>query len=100
MLAAALTEPLSPWYAKGPKTRGGRVVSGTHSGDATLVRAIADGDREALAGLYDRYAPGLMAVGQRILGDRREAEDVLHDVFLEVWRAAADYDESRGSVRG
>jgi RNA polymerase sigma-70 factor (ECF subfamily) len=40
-----------------------------------------------------------MAVGQRILGDRREAEDVLHDVFLEVWRAAADYDEERGSVR-
>jgi RNA polymerase sigma-70 factor (ECF subfamily) len=99
MLAAALTQPFTPWYVKGLKTRGGRVVTGMNIGDATLVRAIANGDRDSLARLYDRYAPGLMAVGQRILGDRREAEDVLHDVFLEVWRAAADYDEERGSVR-
>ena len=40
-----------------------------------------------------------MAIGRRILGDRREAEDLLHDVFLEVWRQASDYDEARGSVR-
>ena len=64
-----------------------------------LVRAIADGDRGALAELYDRYSPALMAVGCRVLGDPRESEDLLHDVFLEVWRQAADYDEQRGSVR-
>jgi RNA polymerase sigma-70 factor (ECF subfamily) len=40
-----------------------------------------------------------LAIGRRILGDRREAEDLLHDVFIEVWRQAADYDESRGTVR-
>ena len=40
-----------------------------------------------------------MAVGCRVLGDPRESEDLLHDVFLEVWRQAADYDEQRGSVR-
>jgi RNA polymerase sigma-70 factor (ECF subfamily) len=65
-----------------------------------LLRAIANGDRQALASLYDRYAPALLAVGVRILVERREAEDVLHDVFLEVWRMAADYDERKGSVRG
>jgi RNA polymerase sigma-70 factor (ECF subfamily) len=75
------------------------VVVGSHS-DAVLLRAIANGDRAALALLYDRYASGLMAVGVRILGDRREAEDVLHDVFLEIWRLAADYDEGRGTARG
>jgi len=100
MAALALTLPARGWYVERPKTRGGRVVSaGTNRGDSALVRQIAGGDREALARLYDRHGPGLMAVGQRILGDRREAEDVLHDVFLEVWRAAADYDEQRGSVR-
>jgi RNA polymerase sigma-70 factor (ECF subfamily) len=78
---------------------GGRVVAVTNDGDATLVQAVAAGDRPALARLYDRYAGHLIALGQRILGDRREAEDVLHDVFLEVWRQAAAYDPERGSVR-
>jgi len=67
--------------------------------DATLVRAMANGDRDALAKLYDRYSPVLLAVATRILGERREAEDLIHDVFLEVWRQAADYDDSRGTVR-
>jgi RNA polymerase sigma-70 factor, ECF subfamily len=68
-------------------------------GDVTLIGGAATGDRDCLAALYDRYAPALLAIGRRILGDRREAEDLLHDVFLEVWRQAGDYDESRGSVR-
>ena len=68
-------------------------------GDVTLIRGAAAGDRDCLAALYDRYAPALLAIGRRILGDRREAEDLLHDVFIEVWRKAGDYDESRGSVR-
>jgi RNA polymerase sigma-70 factor (ECF subfamily) len=67
--------------------------------DAELIRSVANGDRVALAQLYDRFAPILMAVATRILGERREAEDLLHDVFLEVWRQAADYDVTRGSVR-
>ena len=68
-------------------------------GDVTLISGAAAGDRDCLAALYDRYAPALLAIGRRILGDRREAEDLLHDVFIEVWRKAGDYDESRGSVR-
>jgi RNA polymerase sigma-70 factor (ECF subfamily) len=67
--------------------------------DVLLVRAIADGDRGALARLYDRYASILLALALRILRDRREAEDLLHDVFLEVWRSARDYDLTRGRVR-
>ena len=79
---------------------GGVLVAFSDDGDAQLVRGVADGDRESLARLYDRYAGSLLAIGQRILRDRREAEDLLHDVFLEVWRQAADYDPERGSVRG
>jgi RNA polymerase sigma-70 factor (ECF subfamily) len=67
--------------------------------DARWVAAAAQGDREALGRLYDRYAPGLTALGLRVLGERREAEDVVHDVFLEVWRHAGEYDLRRGSVR-
>lgn len=68
-------------------------------GDAALVAAIAAGDRRALADLYDLYAGVLLALALRIVRDRREAEDLLHDVFLEVWRTAKDYDPTRGRVR-
>lgn len=67
--------------------------------DVLDVIEIARGDQVALGRLYDRYSPLLMAVGQRIVGDRREAEDLVHDVFLEVWRRAGDFDPARGSVK-
>jgi RNA polymerase sigma-70 factor, ECF subfamily len=79
---------------------GGRWGCVVDKGDVSLISGAAGGDRDCLAALYDRYAPALLAIGRRILGDRREAEDLLHDVFIEVWRQAGDYDEARGSVRG
>ncbi len=76
-----------------------RADPGSGTDDAALVARLARGDQAALAELYDRYAPLLLAVAQRMLGARREAEDLLHDVFLEAWRSAHDYDPARGSVR-
>lgn len=67
--------------------------------DVERVIALAAGDRRALAALYDRYAPTMLALGLRILRDRGEAEELLHDVFLEAWKRAGDYDPSRGTVR-
>lgn len=65
---------------------------------ATMIR-VATGERTALGDLYDRYFPYLLALGERILGHRGEAEDVVHDVFVEAWQAAGQYDPSRGTVR-
>jgi RNA polymerase sigma-70 factor, ECF subfamily len=67
--------------------------------DERLVSAVVRGDRAALAGLYDRHAALLLALGVRILTDRALAEDVLHDVFLEAWHHAAEFDGGRGTVR-
>lgn len=67
--------------------------------DHACLLALARGDQKALAQLYDRYGGLLMAVGVRILADRREVEDLLHDVFMEVWRQAKTYNPARGSVR-
>nr|HEX4315006.1 sigma-70 family RNA polymerase sigma factor [Kofleriaceae bacterium] len=67
--------------------------------DAALVAAMANGDRKALATLYERHASLLLGLAIRIVRDRREAEDLLHDVFLEAWRAAKDFDPKRGRVR-
>ena len=67
--------------------------------DLRCIRALIRGDQTALAELYDRHGPAMLAVGHRILSDRREAEDLLHDVFLEAWRAAKAFDPERGTVR-
>jgi RNA polymerase sigma-70 factor, ECF subfamily len=66
--------------------------------DPSLVSRMARGDRSALSELYARHAPRLLALTVGILRDRTEAEDVLHDVFLEVWKNAATYAEERGTV--
>jgi RNA polymerase sigma-70 factor (ECF subfamily) len=67
--------------------------------DAELVAALVRGDRSAMATLYDRHASLLMALAVRMLQDRAAAEELLHDVFLEAWHHARDYDVSRGTVR-
>jgi len=67
--------------------------------DAALVQAMAAGDRGALASLYERHCQVLLGLALRIVRERREAEDLLHDVFLEAWRCAKDFDPKRGRVR-
>ena len=64
--------------------------------DVTLLHAIAQKDETALASLYDRYRVILFGLLVRILSSREEAEDTLQEVFLQVWRRAADFDERRG----
>jgi RNA polymerase sigma-70 factor, ECF subfamily len=66
--------------------------------DAALVARMARGDRPALSALYTRHAPRLLALVVQILRHRADAEDVLHEVFLEAWQKAASYAEERGTV--
>ena len=68
----------------------------SHDNDIELLKAIAAKDDAALGQLYDRYRLILFGVLMRILNNREEAEDVLQEVFLQVWRRAADFDEKRG----
>jgi RNA polymerase sigma-70 factor (ECF subfamily) len=64
--------------------------------DGELLSAIAGGDRQAYRALYQRYAAILLGLLSRILGDRGEAEDVLQEVFLQIWKKAGDFDDRRG----
>src|SRR5215212_10665595 len=66
--------------------------------DASLVRRIRAGDREAVDDLYTRFRRPAFALARRILADDVLAEDVLQDVFLTVWRDPSAFDGSRGSV--
>ncbi len=64
--------------------------------DVELLHAVARGDEGALARLYDAYRVILFGLLVRILDSREEAEDILQDVFIQVWRRAKDFDEKRG----
>ena len=64
--------------------------------EAALIRGVAGGDERAFASLYDRYGPILFGLLLRILHSRPEAEDVLQEVFLQVWQQAHSFDAARG----
>jgi RNA polymerase sigma-70 factor (ECF subfamily) len=61
-----------------------------------LLRRIALGDHEALAELFDLQSRLVSAVALRVVRDRAEAEDVVQETFLQVWRQAGRFDPSRG----
>ena len=65
--------------------------------DFALMRRIAQRDRAALGELYDRYASLLYPLCMRILRDWMESQDVLTEVFWEVWNRAERYDAARGA---
>jgi RNA polymerase sigma-70 factor (ECF subfamily) len=64
-----------------------------------LLRRCASGDRHAFRLLYETESPRLKAVALRITRSAAVAEDVLHDVFVKVWRDAAGFDPARGAAR-
>jgi RNA polymerase sigma-70 factor, ECF subfamily len=68
--------------------------------DAMLVARIVQRDESALAALYDRYAGMLSSVLNRILRDTQAAEEILQDIFYELWRSASRFDPERGSLPG
>lgn len=61
------------------------------------IARIADGDQEALAQLYAQTRPAVYGFALSILKDPHDAEDVLHDTYLQVWSAASQY-RSRGKA--
>jgi RNA polymerase sigma-70 factor (ECF subfamily) len=67
--------------------------------DARLAERIRAGETDALGELYDRYASAALGTALRVVGDREEAEDVVHDAFVAVWRKMDRFDAARGSLR-
>jgi RNA polymerase sigma-70 factor (ECF subfamily) len=64
--------------------------------DVELLRRIAGGDRSAFASFYDQYAGLLFSIAVKVLNDARDAEDVLQEVFMQIWNRADAYDPLLG----
>ena len=69
-----------------------------HKQDLDLLKRIQRRDQKALSLFYDRYAPILFPLALRIVSSRDDAEEILQEVFLQVWEKADTYVAERGSV--
>ena len=67
--------------------------------DEEILARIADGEQEALQELYQRWSSSLLGIALKFMRSRPEAEDITHDVLLEIWKTAASYDPDRGAAR-
>lgn len=68
--------------------------------DLDLLRRIAGGSSDALGAFYDRYSSLVWGLLRRMLGEGGEAEEVMQEAFLQVWRDAKRYDPERATPRG
>jgi len=69
----------------------------TESPSRALLTRLVSGDKSALAELYDLHSRLVNRLALRILGDAADTEDVVQEVFLQVWRQADRYDPGRGT---
>jgi RNA polymerase sigma-70 factor (ECF subfamily) len=68
--------------------------------DAALLARIQRGDEQAMAMLFDRYSKIVYSVALRVLRDAASAEDILQEIFMQVWRNPAGFVATRGSLGG
>ena len=67
--------------------------------DESLIRLLGQRDRDACSSLFRRYAPSVRNIGQRMLRDSAEADDLVQEVFLYLFRKWMLFDEAKGSAR-
>jgi RNA polymerase sigma-70 factor (ECF subfamily) len=83
---------------RAPPTRDGQAIDSAISKDGDLIKAVAEGDADALAVLYDRHGAAVYSLCLRMLRDADDAEELLEDVFWQLWRRADQFDPTRGSA--
>jgi RNA polymerase sigma-70 factor, ECF subfamily len=79
--------------------RGARDVQGDADSDTALMRAVAAGDRGAVADLYDRHASAVFGMAMSLLQDAGSAQDVSQEAFVHLWMRAHTFDPARGTAR-
>ena len=77
-----------------------RQDAGASEHDSVLLERVRRGDENAMAALYDRYSKIVYSVSLRVLRDVAAAEDVLQEIFMQVWRNPGAFLETKGSLGG
>jgi RNA polymerase sigma-70 factor, ECF subfamily len=84
---------------EGARSTSGPNVAALQATDEALLEWVAAGEQSALSELYDRYQGLMYGMATRITGDPTQAQDVVQDAFVGVWRNASRYTSSRASAR-
>lgn len=77
-----------------------RTVNRSETDDMGLLSRIQSGDQEAMSALFDRYGTMVYSVALRVLKDTGEAEDVMQEIFVQVWKNPSAFVSGRGSLGG
>jgi RNA polymerase sigma-70 factor, ECF subfamily len=84
---------------RGSEARESSGVAGAASAsDAALMNRVMENDQNAMAALFDRYGCMVYSVALRILKDPAQAEDILQEIFVQVWKSPAKFAQGRGSL--
>ena len=96
-----LDDPVTTMIVAGHCPRAGchASVQGVEGSDALLAARLTAGDERALADAFDRLAPSVYGGALRVLGNGSAAQDVVQDVFVELWSHPDRYDPAAGSLR-
>lgn len=92
MQTAVMLEPVTTYRTPEP------APPGTEPTLEGLMEQIARGDQEAFSELYDRTAPRVLGLVERVLVDHAQSEEVAQEVFLEIWKDAARFDTQKGKA--
>ena len=74
--------------------------AGSNQDDSTLLGLVQRGDEPAMASIFDRYSKVVYSVALRVLRDPSAAEDVLQEIFMQIWRSPDSFIATRGSLGG
>lgn len=97
-LRPALTHQLQRWYPPSMLANLSTALSAAAQRDRGIFAKIAAGDEGALRQLYTQTSSRAMAIALRILRRESEAEEVVQDVYMQIWREATRFDAKRGSA--
>ncbi|AXC11100.1 RNA polymerase sigma-70 factor [Acidisarcina polymorpha] len=74
------------------------MVAAKAAEDAALLALVGQGDQQAMASLFDRYSGIVYSVALRVLKDTGQAEDVMQEIFIQVWKKPSAFVSGRGSL--
>lgn len=89
---------IGPRYVRLPSVANSRAGAHEAPDDAALAGLLTSRDPRGIELLYERHGPAVYGLARRVVGDEQIAQDVVQEVFMAIWRGAASYDGSRGSL--